>query len=154
MAARLGRQQAGPLERANCNPIGATRPGGELFVYVARGSVALNSVADLLGRWRRHPKRQAGLIPVIRLENGTYPSKKFGGFKPKPLLLIFDWVTKDGSPQPPPLSTEIGWRNQNEAVEQLTHGQQKKPAEQRLTEIEPPFNDQIPGFDEGLIPWE
>ena len=83
--------------------------GGELFVYVARGSVALNSVADLLGRWRRHPKRQAGLIPVIRLENGTYPSKKFGGFKPKPLLSITDWVTKDGNPPPPPpsLSTEM-----------------------------------------------
>jgi hypothetical protein len=83
--------------------------GGELFVYVARGSVALNSVADLLGRWRRHPKRRAGLIPVLRLENGTYPSKKFGGLKPKPLLSIIGWVTKDGSPlpPPPPLSAEM-----------------------------------------------
>ena len=135
-------------------PLARCDAGGELFVYVARGAVALNSVADLLGRWRRHPKRQAGLIPVIRLENGTYPSKKFGGFKPKPLLLIIDWVTKDGSPPPPPLSPEIRRRNNTNAAEQLTYGQQKQPAEQRPTEIESPFNDQIPSFDEELIPWK
>jgi hypothetical protein len=135
-------------------PLARRDAGGELFVYVARGSVALNSVADLLGRWRRHPKRQAGLIPVIRLENGTYPSKKFGGFKPKPLLLIIDWVTKDGSPPPPALNAEIGWRHKNNAAEQLTYGQQEKPADQSPTEIEPPYNDQIPSFDEELIPWE
>ena len=69
--------------------------------------IALNAVADLLGRYRRHPKRQAGLIPVIRLESGTYPSKKFGGFKPKPLFVVVGWVTKDGNPPPPPLSTEM-----------------------------------------------
>jgi hypothetical protein len=83
-------------------PLARRDAGGELFIYVARGSVALNSVVDLLGRWRRHPKRRADLIPVIALENGTYPSKKFGGFKPKPLFVFVDWVTKDGNPPPPP----------------------------------------------------
>jgi hypothetical protein len=49
---------------------------------------------------------------VIQLGNGTYPSKKYGGFKPKPLLLIIDWVTKSGSPPlpPPSFSSEINDR--------------------------------------------
>src|SRR5262249_29874337 len=102
-------QKQDPWKEQIAFPLARRDAGGELFVYVARGPVALNSVADLLGRWRRTPKRQSGLIPVIRLENGTYPSKKFGGFKPKPLLVIVGWVTKDGNPRPPPppLSTEM-----------------------------------------------
>lgn len=46
---------------------------------------------------------------MIRLLSGTYPSKRFGGYKPKPLLPIVDWVKKDGNPPPPPppLSTEM-----------------------------------------------
>jgi hypothetical protein len=98
-----------PWKEQMAIPLARRDAGGELFVYVARGSVALNAVADLLGRWRRHPKRQAGLIPVIALQNGTYPSKKFGGFKPKPVLPIVGWVTKDGNPPspPPPLSAEM-----------------------------------------------
>ena len=82
-------------------PMARHDAGAELFVYVARGPVAMDSVSDLLGRWRRHPNRQAGLIPVVRIENGTYPSKRFGGIKPKPVLTIVDWVTKTGAPPPP-----------------------------------------------------
>jgi hypothetical protein len=74
--------------------------GGEVFIYVARGIVAMNAVGDLLGRWRYHPKRKAGYIPVVRIENGTYPSKKWGGRKPKPLLVIDGWVTLTGEPAP------------------------------------------------------
>jgi hypothetical protein len=72
----------------------------ELFGYVARGVVAMNSVSDLLGRWRHHPKRKAGFIPVIRVENGTYFSKRFNGRKPKPILAIDGWVTLTGEPAP------------------------------------------------------
>ena len=74
--------------------------GGELYVYVARGIVAMNSAGDLLGRWRYHPKRKVGLVPVIHIESGTYPSKRYGGRKPKPLLVIDGWVTKTGEPPP------------------------------------------------------
>jgi hypothetical protein len=103
----LDGQRQDPWKEQIAFPMARRDAGGELFVYVARGQVALNAVADLLGRYRRHPKRQAGLIPVIRLESGTYPSKKFGGFKPKPLFVVVGWVTKDGNPPPPPLSTEM-----------------------------------------------
>jgi hypothetical protein len=85
--------------------------GGELYVYIARGVVAMNSAGDLLGRWRYHPKRAAGLIPVILIESGTYPSRRFGGRKPKPVLKIDDWVTRTGEPPPaiatPSLSEEM-----------------------------------------------
>ena len=56
--------------------------GGELYAYVARGIVAMNSAGDLLGRWRWHPKRKAGLIPVIRIESGTYPSRRLAVTSP------------------------------------------------------------------------
>jgi len=85
--------------------------GGELFIYVARGVVAMNSVGDLLGRWRHHPKRKAGFIPVVRVENGTYFSKRFNGRKPKPILAIDGWVTLTGEPAPelpkPTLAEEL-----------------------------------------------
>jgi hypothetical protein len=85
--------------------------GGELYVYIARGVVAMNSAGDLLGRWRWHPKRAVGLVPVIRIESGTYPSRRFGGRKPKPLLVIDEWVTRTGEPPPaiaaPSLSEEL-----------------------------------------------
>jgi hypothetical protein len=41
-----------------------------------RGVVAMNSAGDLLGRWRWHPKRSLGLVPVIRIESGKYWSRK------------------------------------------------------------------------------
>jgi hypothetical protein len=105
----LDGQPQDPWKEQIAFPLARRDAGGELFVYVARGQVALNAVADLLGRYRRHPKRQAGLIPVVRLESGTYPSKKFGGFKPKLVFVIVGWVTKDGNPPPPPppLATEM-----------------------------------------------
>ena len=88
-------------------PLAQHDAGGELFVYVARGPVQLNAVSDLLGRWRYHPKRRAGLIPVISVQNGTYYSKRFNGLRPKPLLVIVDWVTRTGAPPPPPAPLAI-----------------------------------------------
>jgi hypothetical protein len=96
-----------PWKEQYAIPMARHDAGGELFVYVARGPVAMNSVGDLLGRWRYHPKRQAGLIPVIRIENGTYPSKRFGGLKPKPILKVIDWVTRTGAPPPPLVPARI-----------------------------------------------
>jgi hypothetical protein len=85
--------------------------GGEIFILIARGVVSMNSVGDLLGRFRGHPKRKAGCIPVVRIESGTYPSKKFGGRKPKPVYAIDGWVTPTGEPAPelpkPSLAEEL-----------------------------------------------
>ena len=42
---------------------------------------------------------------------------------------------------------------QNDKPTEHRNGPQDKPPEQHLSEIEPPFNDQIPDFNEELIPW-
>ena len=89
-----------PWKPQSAIPMPRHDSGGELYVYVARGIVAMNSAGDLLGRWRYHPKRKVGLVPVIHIESGTYPSKRYGGRKPKPLLVIDGWVTKTGEPPP------------------------------------------------------
>jgi hypothetical protein len=66
--------------------------------------------------YRRRPTRagaaptldSSGLDPVIRIESGTYRSKRFGGDKPKPVLRIVSWKPKIGSPLPPPKKLTAG----------------------------------------------
>ena len=92
-------QFAVPMERND--------EGGELYVLVARGPVAMNSVEFLLGRWRRHSKRLQGLIPIIRIENSSYFSKRFQKNQPKPEYPFVTWVTKTGAPPPPPVPLSV-----------------------------------------------
>jgi hypothetical protein len=54
--------------------------------------------------------------------------------------------------KPRPEFEVIGWRNKG-AV-QLTHGPQDQGGDQNLSEIEPPFEVEIPSFDEELNPQE
>jgi hypothetical protein len=96
-------------------PMARTDAGGELFIYVARGVVAMNSVRDLLGRWRYHPKRRQGLIPVIAVKNGTYWSKRFNADRPKAELVIVGWVTKAGTPPPETKPVSLA-EEMNEAI--------------------------------------
>jgi hypothetical protein len=91
----LDGQKIDPWKQQIAIPMARHDAGSELYVYVARGIVAMNSAGDLLGRWRYHPKRAKGLIPVISIECGTYPSR-YGGQKPKPMLVINEWVTRSG----------------------------------------------------------
>ena len=82
-------------------------PGGELFVYVARGIVAMLSVEGLLGRWRHSPRRREGLVPIVKVDNGTYWNKRFNADRPKPIMTIVRWVTKTGAPPSLPASSAI-----------------------------------------------
>lgn len=77
-------------------PIVSHNVGDELFLYVARGVVATLEVERLLGKWKWHPKRRLGLLPVIEINNGTYWSKRFQSDRPKPILNIVDWVSAGG----------------------------------------------------------
>jgi len=81
--------------------------GRELYVLVARGQVAMNSVEFLLGRWRRHPKRLQGMIPIIRIVNSSYWSKKYQRNQPKPEYPFVTWVTLTGAPPPPPVPLSV-----------------------------------------------
>jgi hypothetical protein len=96
----LNGEKADPWKEQFAFPMASNDAGGELFVYVARGVVAMNSVSSLLGCWRVHSKRKQGLIPVIAVRNGTYWSKRFNADRPKPELTIVNWVTKTGAPPP------------------------------------------------------
>ena len=70
-----------------------------------------------------------GAIPVVQLSSTMMPTAY--GLKPRPEFKV------------------IGWRNKNDkAAPLLTQNSQGQPSE-----IEPPFNDQIPSADEELIPW-
>jgi hypothetical protein len=91
------------VEAASPFPVGQCDDSGEIYGYVARGPVALTAVSDLIGRYRWHPKRHRGLLPVIELGSGTNQSKRFGP-RPKPILKITAWVNPDGSPAPDPVT--------------------------------------------------
>jgi len=95
----LSGQPADPWQEQLVFPLISYGTGGEVFGYVARGVVGLNAAKDLLGRFRWHPKRHQGLLPIVEIGSGTYQSRKFGP-RPKPVLKIVDWVNPDGSPAP------------------------------------------------------
>jgi hypothetical protein len=102
----LNGEKADPWKEQFAIPMMRHDAGGELFVLVARGVVAMNAVKNLLGRWRFHPKRKEGCIPLIEIRNGTYFSKRFNADRPKPEYAIIDWVTKTGAPPPESTSTK------------------------------------------------
>jgi hypothetical protein len=97
-------QRTDPWKEQIVFPVARHDAGAALFLYVARGIVAMNSVRSLLSEWRFHPKRQAGLIPVIALRNSTYFSKRLNSRRPKPAYEIVLWVTKAGEV---PSSSEV-----------------------------------------------
>jgi hypothetical protein len=99
---RDGKGPEDPWKPQYVVPLLSTDAGGELFALVMRGVTAMNAVRSLLGRYRWHPKAKQGLYPVVRLDSGTYLNKRYGGRRPKPVLSIVDWVTKNGAPPPPP----------------------------------------------------
>lgn len=91
-------QPADPWQLQATFPIVTADDASELYLYVARGVVALNAVDGLLGRWRHHPKRKQGLVPIVQINNSTYYSKKFGCDRPKPEFRITGWVAEDDAP--------------------------------------------------------
>jgi hypothetical protein len=50
----------------------------------------------LLGKFNLHPQRKKGLVPLLKLNIGTYPNKRTGRDMPKPVYQIVGWVPKDG----------------------------------------------------------
>jgi hypothetical protein len=93
----LNGEQRDPWQEQFVVPLLDRGAGGEIFALVARGVVAMGSVRKLLGQWRWNPRRKDGLRPIVKVESGTYYSKRFNGNRPKPKLTIVDWVNHDGS---------------------------------------------------------
>jgi hypothetical protein len=107
---------------------------GQDYTFVTDTYGGRKAVGDLKSQISNVRFAYPGAVPVVRL--GSTMMKTSFGLKPRPEFKVVDW------------------RNKNNPTVQLTHGMQNKAAEQKPIEIEPPFNDQIPSFDEELIPWE
>ena len=107
---------------------------GQDYTFVTDTYGGRKAVGDLKSQIGNVRFAYPGAVPVVQL--GSTMMKTAFGLKPRPEFKV------------------VGWRNKNNAAVQLTHGAQNKPAEEQPTELEPPFNDQIPSFDEELIPWE
>jgi hypothetical protein len=77
-------------------PLIARDEAGDLYQFVARNKVSIVAVRQLLGRYRTHPRGKAGMLPVIKLSAVDYFNKRFNSEKPKPVLGIVGWVSRDG----------------------------------------------------------
>jgi hypothetical protein len=107
---------------------------GQDYTFVTDTFGGRKAVGELKSQISNVRFAYAGAVPLVQL-GGTMMKTAFG-LKPRPEFKV------------------VGWRNKNTAAVQLTDGTQHKVAEESPSEIEPPFNDQIPSFDEELIPWE
>jgi hypothetical protein len=107
---------------------------GQDYTFVTDTYGGRKAVGDLKSQITNIRFAYPGAVPVVRLAS-TMMKTSFGQ-KPRPEFKVVDW------------------RNKNNTAVQLTHALQNKAAEEKQTEIEPPFNDQIPSFDDELIPWE
>jgi hypothetical protein len=105
---------------------------GQDYTFVTYGG--RKAVGDLKSQITNVRFAYPGAVPIVQL--GSTMMKTSFGLKPRPEFKV------------------VGWRNKGNAPVQLTHRAENQPAEKMPTEIEPPFNDQIPSFDEELIPWE
>ena len=107
---------------------------GQDYTFVTDTYGGRKAVGDLKSQIANVRFAYPGAVPLVQL--GSTMMKTAFGLKPRPEFKV------------------VGWRNKNNAAVQLTDGTQHKVAEKSPSEIEPPFNDQIPSFDEELIPWE
>jgi hypothetical protein len=107
---------------------------GQDYTFVTDTYGGRKAVGELKSQISNVRFAYPGAVPVVQL--GSTMWKTGFGLKPRPEFKV------------------IGWRNKGNAPVQLPHSPQNKPPEQNLSEIEPPFNDQIPSFNEELIPWE
>jgi hypothetical protein len=107
---------------------------GQDFTFVTDSYGGRKAVGELKSQITNVRFAYPGAVPVVEL--GSTMMKTGYGLKPRPEFIV------------------VGWRNKYNAAVQLTDGTQHNCAEKSPSEIEPPFNDQIPSFDEESIPWE
>jgi hypothetical protein len=93
----FGGQRRDPWQPHMALPLIARDDSGDLYQFVARNKVSIIAVCQLLGRYKHHPRGKAGMLPVIKIGTVKYFNKKFNVEKPKPVLGIVDWVSRDGS---------------------------------------------------------
>jgi hypothetical protein len=89
-------QPEDPWKEIYACPLMAKDAGGELLVFLARSPTTRRFMKSILNRYDKHPRKQRGLRPVIRLEIETFKNS-FGNMQPKPAWPFVDWINPDGS---------------------------------------------------------
>jgi hypothetical protein len=103
---------------------------GQDYTFVTDTYGGRKAVGDLKSQITNVRFAYPGAVPIVQLGSTMMPTSY--GLKPRPEFKV------------------VGWRNkQDRTAPLLTQSSHGQPSE-----IEPPFNDQIPNFDEELIPWE
>jgi hypothetical protein len=104
------------------------------YTFVTDTYGGRKAVGDLKSQIANVRFAYPGAVPLVRLGSTMMPTAF--GLKPRPEFKVIDWRNKNsGAVQLPPSQNGGGGK-----------------AEPKL--IEPPFNDQIPSFDEELIPFK
>jgi hypothetical protein len=108
---------------------------GQDYTLVTDTYGGRKAVGDLKSQISNVRFAYPGAVPVVQL--GSTMMKTAYGLKPRPEFKV------------------VGWRDNNRGALQLTHGPQNNggPTEIETPFDEPPFDEQIPSFDEELIPW-
>jgi hypothetical protein len=107
---------------------------GQDYTFVTDTYGGRKAVSDLKSQIANIRFAHPGAVPVVRLGSTMMPTSF--GLKPRPEFKVIDW------------------RNKNNGAVQLAPRDNSGGSEAHPKLIEPPFNDQIPSFDEELIPWE
>jgi hypothetical protein len=107
---------------------------GQDYTFVTETYGGRKAVGELKSQIANVRFAYPGAVPLVQLGSTMMPTSY--GLKPRPEFKV------------------VGWRNNGNAPVQLPRGPQNKPPEQHVSEIEPPFNGQVPSFSEALIPWE
>jgi hypothetical protein len=76
--------------------IDANNGGGEMYAFETRNVTSWWAAKALIGKCELHPMFVRGMSPIIQLEIGSYPHKKYGT-RFKPILKICGWANPDGS---------------------------------------------------------
>ena len=96
-------------------PIVATSADGTIYELTSRSLTSTFAFRALLDRYGRHPQRKKGLLPLIKLQIGSYHNHKLGTDKPKPVYQIIGWCQKDGS-APPAATNKVSSGDFNDKV--------------------------------------
>ena len=102
---------------------------GQDYTFVTDTYGGRKAIGDLKSQISNVRFAYPGAVPVVEL--GSTMMKTAYGLKPRPEFKV------------------VAWRNKQESAVPLLTQRQEQPSE-----VNPPFNDEIPSFDEQSIPWE
>jgi hypothetical protein len=105
----------------------------------------IRAVRGLLTAWTNRMRRGKGGLPVVVLESGQFPSRRYGT-KDKPVLRVLRWTDEDVAPaSAPALSAQPISATIVSGPEKLAAAVKAQKQEIKMDDVAiPPFDDEIP----------